>query len=106
MQLWKSFNCSLKIWRKILAFLYINSHGTPWRKHSYSAGNDFDQSPYKYYLRRVLGWKERDNKARFLFGKALEEAIQFHHDHNGIGAVEDFKRRWTQHQGNGNISYT
>lgn len=89
-----------------MAHLYINSRGTPWRKHSYSAGNDFDQCPYKYYLRRVLGWKERDNKARFLFGKALEESIQFHHDHNGVGAVEDFKRRWTQHQSNGNITYT
>lgn len=89
-----------------MAHLYINSRGTPWKKHSYSAGNDFDQSPYKYYLRRVLGWKERDNKARFLFGKALEESIQFHHDHNGQGAVEDFKRRWSAHQQNGNISYT
>jgi hypothetical protein len=46
----------------------------------------------------VLGWKEKDNKARFLFGKALEESIQFHHDHNGQGAVEDFKRRWAAHQ--------
>lgn len=89
-----------------MAHLYINSKGTPWRKHSYSAGNDFDQSPYKYYLRRVLGWKEKDNKARFLFGKALEEAIQFYHDHEGRGAVEDFQRRWAAHQQTGNISYT
>jgi hypothetical protein len=89
-----------------MAHLYINSKGTPWRKHSYSAGNDFDQSPFKYYLRRVLGWKEKDNKGRFLFGKALEESIQFHHDHNGEGAVEDFKRRWSAHQGDGNITYT
>lgn len=41
-----------------------------------------------------------------MFGKALEESIQFHHDHNGEGALEDFKRRWNVHQGNGNISYT
>ncbi len=54
----------------------------------------------------MLGWKERDNKARFLFGKALEESIQYHHDHSGVGAVEDFKRRWSEHQSNGNISYT
>lgn len=77
-----------------MAYLYINSKGTPWKKHSYSAGNDYDQSPLKYYLRRVLGWKERDNKARFEFGKALEESIQFHHDHDGKGAIEDFARRW------------
>lgn len=86
--------------------LYINSKGVPWRKHSYSAGNDFDQSPYKYYLRRVLGWKEKDNKARFLFGKALEESIQYHHDHGGEGAVEDFIRRWSAYKDVGDINYT
>jgi hypothetical protein len=55
---------------------------------------------------KVLGWKERDNKGSFMFGRALEESIQFHHDHNGEGAVEDFKRRWMIHQSNGNITYT
>lgn len=89
-----------------MAHLYINSKGTAWRKHSYSAGNDFDQSPYKYYLRRVLGWKERDNKACFLFGRALEESIQFHHDHNGEGAHADFLRRWAIHKETPNLSYT
>lgn len=77
-----------------MAFLYINSKGFPHRKHSYSAGNDFDQSPLKYKLRRIQGWREKNDKARFEFGKALEEAIQFHHDHNGEGAVQDFIRRW------------
>lgn len=89
-----------------MAHLYINSKGQPWRKHSYSAGNDFDQSPYKYYLRRVLGWREHDNKARFLFGKALEESIQFHHDHNGEGAHQDFQRRWAIHKETPGIGYT
>ena len=76
-----------------MALLYVNSKGSAWRKHSYSAGNDFDSSPYKYYLKKILGWKEKDNKARLKFGRALEEAIQFHHD-NGTGGVEDFLRRW------------
>lgn len=89
-----------------MAHLYVNSKGTPWRKHSYSAGLTFDTSPYKYYLQKVLGWHEADNKARFLFGKALEESIQFHHDHNGLGALEDFQRRWSVHKENGGISYT
>jgi hypothetical protein len=89
-----------------MGFLYINSRGTPWRKHSYSAGNTFDQCPYKYYLQKVLGYKEKENKARFAFGKALEESIQFHHDHNGVGAVEDFKRRWEMYRQDGNLSYT
>jgi len=88
-----------------MAHLYVNSKGRPWSKHSYSAGLTFDTCPYKYYLQKVLGWRERDNKARFLFGKALEEAIQFHHDHDGQGAVEDFKRRWEQHRG-ANLVYT
>jgi hypothetical protein len=88
-----------------MAFLYVNSKGNPWSKHSYSAGNDFDQSPYKYYLRRVLGWKEKDNKARFLFGKALEESIQFHHDHYGLDPVADFDKRWAAHKDK-EVSYT
>ncbi len=89
-----------------MAYLYINSKGNPWRKHSYSAGNTFDQSPYKYYLQKVLGWKERDNKARFMFGKALEEAVQYHHEHDGVGAKEDFIQRWAVHKEDGNLSYT
>jgi len=89
-----------------MAFLYINSRGEAHRRHSYSAGNDFDGCPYRYYLRRVMGWRERDNKARFLFGRALEEAIQFHHDHNGQGAVEDFIRRWSVHKDNKELQFT
>ena len=88
-----------------MAFLYITSKGIAWRKHSYSAGNTYDQSPLKYYLQKIQGWREKDNKARFLFGHALEEAIQWHHDHDGIGAVEDFKHRWAQHK-DSNLVYT
>jgi hypothetical protein len=75
--------------------LYINSKGRPHRKHSYSAGNRFDTCAYAYYLQKVLGWREKDNKARFQFGKALEETLQFHHERGGVGAVEDFQRRWS-----------
>jgi hypothetical protein len=89
-----------------MGFLYINSRGTPWRKHSYSAGNDYDQSPYKYFLRRILGWREKENKARFLFGRALEEAIQFYHDHNGVGAVDDFIGRWSIYKDRKDLVYT
>jgi len=89
-----------------MAFLYRNSKGNPHRKHSYSAGNEYDQCPYKYFLRRVLGWKEKENKARYLFGHALEEAIQFHHDHDGQGAVEDFIQRWSQHKERTDLLYT
>jgi hypothetical protein len=88
-----------------MAFLYINSKGQPHRKHSYSAGLDFEQSAYKYYLRRVLGWCEKDSRGSFAFGRTLEQSIQFHHDHNGEGAIEDFKRRWLAYQGQ-DLKYT
>jgi hypothetical protein len=89
-----------------MAFLYINSKGQPWRKHSYSAGNVFDQCPKKYYLQKVLGWREKDNKARFQFGKALETAIQHHHEHNGQGAVARFMEEWAPYKDNRELQYT
>lgn len=89
-----------------MAFLYINSRGVEWRKHSYSAGLDFVQCPYKYFLRRVMGWRERENKARFLFGRALEEAIQYHHDNLGKGAVEAFIRNWEPAKDIADMVYT
>jgi hypothetical protein len=89
-----------------VAFLYINSKGNPWRKHSYSAGNTFDQSPKKYFLQKVLGWREKDNKARFQLGKAFETAIQHHHENNGTGAIERFTAEWTTNKDNKELQYT
>src|SRR6266478_602510 len=89
-----------------MGFLYINSKGNPWRKHSYSAGNTFDQSPKKYFLQKVLGWKEKDNKARFALGKAFEIAIQWHHEHNGSGAVDKFVQEWSVYKDNKDLQYT
>lgn len=89
-----------------MAYLYINTKGKPHKRHSYSAGNEYDQCPLKYYLRRINGWRENENKARFLFGRALEESIQWHHDHEGIGALEDFQHRWAQHKDRKDLLYT
>lgn len=89
-----------------MAYLYINSKGTPWRKHSYSAGNTFDQCPKKYFLQKVMGWKEKPNKARFEFGKALESAIQHHHENNGVGAVQKFLDLWAPWKDNKDLQYT
>lgn len=89
-----------------MAYLYINQRGQEWRKHSYSAGNTFDQCPFKYYLQKIEGWKEKETKARFLFGRALEEAIQWHHEHNGEGAVDHFIELWRQHSDNKELTYT
>lgn len=89
-----------------MGFLYISPKGIPWRKHSYSAGNLYDKSPSAYKLQKIDGWKEKDNKAAFLFGRALEESIQYHHDHNGEGAVLDFQRRWDEHKEKTDLQFT
>lgn len=89
-----------------MAHLYISSRGKPWRRHSYSAGQTFDKCAYFYYLQKVLGWKQKDNKASFLFGKAVEDAIQHHHEHDGVGALDKFVHLWTMHKETPNISYT
>jgi PD-(D/E)XK nuclease superfamily len=89
-----------------MAFLYITPSGKPWTRHSYSAGNTFDQCGYKYYLQKVLGWREKETKARFEFGKALESAIQWHHEHDGQGAVQKFIELWQVHAANKELQYT
>lgn len=89
-----------------MALLYVNSKGQAWRKHSYSAGLDYDQSPYKYYLRRVCGWKERDNRAAFKFGRALETAIQFYHENNGARGIETFVSEWGKHKDQKDLKFS
>jgi hypothetical protein len=89
-----------------MGFLYINSKGDPWHKHSYSAGVDWDSSPLKYKLRRIDGWKEKDTKGSFKFGRALESAIQFYHENGGKDGVQEFLRLWAQHKDDKDITYT
>jgi hypothetical protein len=91
-----------------VAFLYINSKGTAWRKHSYSAGNTFDQCPLKYKLQKIHGWKEKNNKARFEFGKAFESAIQFYHENRGDrdAAIKHFNAQWQPYADNKELQYT
>lgn len=91
-----------------MGFLYLNRKGEPHRRHSYSAGNLYDQSPLSYYLQKIRGYKQKDNKASFLFGRALEESIQFYHDNNGDGArtILDFQRRWDAHKETPDLRYT
>ena len=78
-----------------MAILYIDSEGNERSRHSYSAGLEFDHCPYKYYLHRIAGWKEKDTKAALLFGIALEDAIQFFHTTGGRGGEEEFIRLWS-----------
>jgi hypothetical protein len=89
-----------------MGFLYIDSQGEEKTRHSYSAGLEFDTCPYRFHLKRILGWRERDNKGALLFGRALESAIQFYHDNNGVGGVEEFQRLWIAHKTNEKLTYT
>jgi hypothetical protein len=89
-----------------MGFLYVTPDGREHRKHSYSAGLDFEQSPQKYYLRRVLGWKQKENKANLLFGKTLEAAVEFFHSNRGEGGSEHFIRNWSVYAEDKTITYT
>lgn len=89
-----------------MGFLYINAKGNPHHKHSYSAGIDFDNSPLKYKLRRIDGWREKDTKASFRFGRALESAIQFHHENGGEGGISEFARLWAECKDSADLVYT
>lgn len=89
-----------------MGILYINANGEEITRHSYSAGQEFDQAPFKFYVKRILGWRERDNKASLMFGRALESAIQFYHDNGGKGGVEEFVRLWVVHKSNDLLTYT
>ena len=79
-----------------MGILYVNPHGKAHTKHSYSAGNDWDGCPYRYYLRRIQGWKEKNTRARFEFGKAFESAVQFYHENFGDrdAAIKQFTGLW------------
>jgi hypothetical protein len=89
-----------------MAFLYVNSVGVPWTKHSFSAGAEFDTSASKYRDHRIEGWRERDIKASLRFGRALESAIQFFHENGGRGGFEEFTRLWREHENNKELVYT
>ncbi len=78
-----------------MAFLYINHAGKEITRHSYSAGLEFDACPLRFWLHRVQGWREKDNKAALLFGRALEDAIQFYHETNGKIGEDEFIRLWS-----------
>jgi hypothetical protein len=77
-----------------MAFLYIDAEGNERNRHSYSAGLEFDHCPFKYYLHRIAGWREKDSKAALLFGRALEDAIEFYHATGGKAGEEEFIRLW------------
>jgi hypothetical protein len=91
-----------------MPFLYINAKGQPWKKHSYSAGNTFDQCPLKYKLQKIHGWREKNNKARFELGRAFESAIQYYHENRGDlkASIAHFMSQWQSFADNKELQYT
>lgn len=91
-----------------MAFLYINSKGQPWKKHSYSAGMTWDACPFKYKLQKIHGWREKNNKARFELGKAFEASIQYYHENHGDlkAATAHFDVAWKTFESNTELGYT
>lgn len=82
------------------ALLYINSKGFEIKRHSYSGGSSFSFCARKYYLERVQGWSERQQRAASFFGTTLEKAWTFWHQHreDTPAAVSEFVRLWAEHK--------
>jgi hypothetical protein len=91
-----------------MAFLYINTKGQPWRKHSYSAGNLFDHCPLAYKLQKIHGWKEKNLKARFELGRAFEDSVQYFHENQGNVAesIKHFLAKWETCRTTEGLQYT
>lgn len=82
------------------AHLYINSKGYEVNRHSYSGGEAFHFCARKYYLERVQGWSEKQQRGASQFGIAIEKGVTFFHQHrlDAIGAVAEFTRLWAEHK--------
>lgn len=78
------------------AHLYINSKGYFVTRHSYSGSESFNYCARKYYLERVQGWMEREQRSSSFFGIALEKAVTFYHRHklDCDAAIAEFDRLW------------
>lgn len=86
--------------------LYQNIKGRQISRHSYSGGLDWG-CPKKYQYKRLEGWVEKEERAALSFGRAVESAIEFHHNQNfepGTG-VHEFKALWAREKDNSEITY-
>ena len=80
--------------------LYISSKGFEVTRHSFSGGDSFNFCARKYYLERVQGWSEKQDRAARYFGIALEAGVTFWHQHrqDTEGALAEFTRLWNEHK--------
>lgn len=78
------------------AFLYENANGRRVTTNSYSAGSLYHECPRKYKYQRLLGWKEKTQRAAMEFGNAWEAAIQTYHLKLDLGeARAEWAKGWT-----------
>lgn len=82
------------------ALLYVNSKGFAVSRHSYSGSTSYNFCPRKYYLERVQGWSDKQDRVARHFGIALEAGVTFWHQHrqDTAGAVAEFQRLWLEHK--------
>jgi hypothetical protein len=80
--------------------LYVNPKGYLVTRHSYSGGDTFNYCAKKYYLERVQGWSDKQDRVARHFGIALEAGIMFWHQRgqNTAEAVDEFLRLWSEHK--------
>jgi hypothetical protein len=79
-----------------MSFLYKSASGREVSHISYSALSDYTYCRQLFYLSRIAGYKDKDKRAAFEFGKCVEDAIQFFHA-NGCkpgDTTDEFKRLW------------
>jgi hypothetical protein len=81
-----------------MAYLYKNLAGEEVTRHSFSAGSDFRKCPRLYQLKRILGWREKEDRATMRFGNILESAIQQYHNQVLCPGItkEYFTQAWTK----------
>lgn len=79
-----------------MSYLYKSASGREVQHASYSAIADFDYCPQLFFLSRVEGYKDKEQRGAFGFGKCVEDAIEYFHA-NGMKSgecVDEFKRLW------------
>lgn len=74
--------------------LYVLPNGEFKSSSSYSARADFKFCKRLFYLRRVRGWRKKEEGVAMEFGKIVESAV-CHQIKFGEGGLERFVREWT-----------
>lgn len=79
--------------------LYVNPDGFFVTRHSYSGSATYDYCARKYYLERVAGWHEKQEKAARYFGTCVETAVKLAHATSDLSSGADFfTDEWNQYK--------